>query len=250
MLFLLGANVAIAAVFLVAGLSKIGRLAPFRETLAAFALPPWAIKPLAYALPITEIVVAAGMLWGATAFFAAAAAAALLASFSVAIAHSLKAGRTPDCNCFGRLRAAPITWSTWRRTTTLAVCTASVAVADRIYGAQAVDWAPLADLTAQSGAAIAAGLLLALVSLVVFQLARQNGRLLTRIEALEARLGQQDSPAPAADSAAQGLAPATPRHSSSWKARIRDESACRRCSRRANRCCWCFPIPIAAPATR
>lgn len=210
MSFLLSANVAIAAVFLVAGLSKIGRIEPFRQTLAAFALPPWAIKPLAIALPIVEIVVAVGLLWGETAFVAAAGAAALLASFSVAIAHSLKAGRTPDCNCFGRLRAAPITWSTWRRTTTLALCATAVAAADRIAGPQALDWAPLADLSAQTAVAIAAGLLLSLVTLVVFQLARQNGRLLTRIEALEARLGQQDGPAPSADTAAQGLAPATP----------------------------------------
>src|SRR5262249_8779705 len=54
------------------------------------------------------------------------AAFSLLVIFTGAIGVNLARGRTPDCNCFGQLHAAPIGWSTVARNVALAVVAGSL----------------------------------------------------------------------------------------------------------------------------
>jgi thiol-disulfide isomerase/thioredoxin len=111
----------------------------------------------------------------------------LLSTFTVAIAVNLARGRTPDCRCFGQVRARPIGPGTLVRNLIL-VGIAAVLVtrgqttltSDSLgaYDIGQVTWLWIALAVAVGG-----GLFMLL------QLLRQYGRLLLRVEALEARTG-------------------------------------------------------------
>jgi peroxiredoxin len=94
-------------------------------------------------------------------------------------------GETPDCHCFGQLRSAPVGWSTLGRNVALA-CVAALVLSVG-PGASATGW--LSGLGTGEIAAMTCGLLLAALAATQtafsYQLLRQNGRLMARLEALE-----------------------------------------------------------------
>ena len=118
---LLIARLVLFGVFALAGMTKLADRAGSRQMLVAFGMPNVLAHPLSLVLPIAELIVAAGLLPAASVRIAAVAAFSLLVIFIVAIGVNLARGRTPDCNCFGQLHAAPIGWSTLARNTALAV---------------------------------------------------------------------------------------------------------------------------------
>src|SRR3954453_18094478 len=96
--------------------AKLGVKAETRRTLGAFGMvPAWAVSPLAFALPVVEMTVAAVLVPPTTARPAAVAALILLVLFSAAIAVSLLRGRAPECRCFGRLSYGRVGWGTLGR---------------------------------------------------------------------------------------------------------------------------------------
>ena len=194
-LSLLLARLALAAVFLVAGLAKLADPAGSHRALRAFGVPRWLAAPSARLLPAAEIAVAVLLLPASTVPWAAGLALVLLLTFSAGIAVSLARGRTPDCHCFGGLHSRPASPATLGRNLGLAAVAGGVAWAgwDGQTGPSAVAWAVDAPGVALlvTSYALSAGLAVGLVALL-----RQNGRLLLRVEALEARLGLPDSPAP------------------------------------------------------
>src|ERR1700688_1479692 len=119
-LFLAG-RVLLAAVFAVAGLSKLAAMARTREGLIEFGVPPRLAGASAAILVIAELSVAAALLPVATAWYGAVGAVVLLVAFSAAIAANLLRNRRPNCNCFGQLHSAPIGWPTFVRNVVLAV---------------------------------------------------------------------------------------------------------------------------------
>jgi peroxiredoxin len=158
-------------------------------------------SPAAVLLPVAELAVAAAVIPRATAWWGAVGALALLVLFSAAIAINLARGRKPDCRCFGQLSSSPVGWTTLARNGALAAL-ASLVVArgPDDPGRSAVVW--LSELTGMELAgvvgAVLALALLAVGAVLLVNLARQNGRLLLRIEALEARL---DGVVPSAEAA-------------------------------------------------
>jgi hypothetical protein len=106
--------------------------------------------------------------------------------FSAGIAYALRRGRQPECNCFGQLRSTPAGWRTLTRNLVLAGVAALVVGAGwSRSGASATGW-----LTRLAPAVLVA---IAVASVLVvgqawfsWQLLRQHGRLLLRIEQLEA----------------------------------------------------------------
>jgi peroxiredoxin len=186
-MILLVARLLLAAVFAVAGLAKLGRRTETESTLAAFGVAPLRRRPIALALPAVELAVAAALLPAASAPYAGVAAALLLALFSFEVARVLAAGEQVDCNCFGSLGVDRITrWTLVRNVAFLipALIVATAAWGDP--GPSAVAW--VGDLGSTAVAAVLAGVALAVAALafaLAWQVMRQNGRLLERLEALE-----------------------------------------------------------------
>lgn len=105
---MLVARLALAAVFVIASLSKVLDHPGTRSMVLGFGIPPRSVGIVSTALPVVELGTAALLLAPATDWWGGLAALALLAAFTVAVAANLGRGRTPDCRCFGRLGAGPI----------------------------------------------------------------------------------------------------------------------------------------------
>ena len=196
--FLLVARCALSAVFAVAGVAKLVDRAGSRQSMREFGIPVPLAAPLAVALPVTELACAVALPTGAFAWWGALGSAALLALFIVGIVVNLARGRTPDCHCFGKLHSEPVGWSTVARNAVLAAIAAFVvAQGQGQTGPGLLAW--LASLTGvQStflGLVVWITGLTALVATVLIQLLAQNGRLMLRIEALEAKTGGRTDPA-------------------------------------------------------
>jgi peroxiredoxin len=197
---LLVCRLILAAVFAVAGLAKAGRRAETEATLEAFGVGAGPRRPIAVALPLVELAIAAALLPAASAPYAGVAAFLLLAAFSVAVGRTLLRDERVDCNCFGSLGPSEISGWTLARNLVLLVPAAAVATAGwGDPGPSAVAWVGDLGATMTLAALGAAALLVALLALALaFQLMRQNGRLLARLDALEGGTGSgAGSPPPA-----------------------------------------------------
>jgi peroxiredoxin/uncharacterized membrane protein YphA (DoxX/SURF4 family) len=185
---LLFVRYALAGVFAVSGLAKLGDLPGSRRALEDFGVGAGLAKPFAPLLPILELGTAALLLPAATARWGAFAALFLLLVFSVAIAANLAQGKTPDCHCFGQIHTAPIGWQTLARNGLLAAL-AGLALwgsndppsLGSLVGAASVGTVTWVAL----GVATAGLVLAAFEAWLIFNLLAQQGRLITRLERVE-----------------------------------------------------------------
>jgi len=202
---MLAARLLLATVFLVAGGAKLLDRVGSRRGLKDFGVPGWLAAPLGIALPVTELMVAAALLPIASAWLGALGALCLLMVFLLGISINLAQGRKPDCHCFGQLYSAPAGWSTLTRNAVLAGVAGFVVWQGRANpGLSVGGW--LGGLTIGQRVGILGGLaalaLIAGEAAFLLQIVRQQGRILLRIEALEARFpdaqgAPQDSATPA-----------------------------------------------------
>ncbi|MDP9461458.1 MAG: hypothetical protein M3Q22_14830, partial [Actinomycetota bacterium] len=188
-LFLL-ARLLLFGVFAVAGLAKLADLAGSEKAMRDFGVPGPLAKPAGVALPVVELVAAVLLLPRATAGWGALLALILLLAFVGGIAYNLARGRAPDCHCFGQIHSAPAGRSTLIRNGVLALVALPVAVRGigGEPGASAVGW--LGDLSGLGWFALIGGVvvvgLLAGMAWLLTHLLGQNGRLLVRLDAVEA----------------------------------------------------------------
>lgn len=187
----------LAAVFAVAGVAKLADLPRTRTAVESFGVSPRRSPAAAILLPVAELAVAAALIPAAAARWGALAAIVLLLAFSVATGRVLRNGTTVDCNCFGGLAQTEVGRGTLVRNSLLGLLAVFVAVGVESVGA--FSWVT----TPASGDRLVIVLLVGLVlGLCCFSwlLLRQNGRLLLRLDALEAA-GEQprgrDGKAPA-----------------------------------------------------
>lgn len=115
------ARAVLLLVFAVAGVAKLADLDSARDTVEAFGLSHRLARRAGSALPLAELAAAAALLPQASARWGAAAALLLLLIFSGGVAYALSQGRTPDCNCFGQVSSAQISWRTLARNAVLAL---------------------------------------------------------------------------------------------------------------------------------
>lgn len=196
---LLLARIALAVVFVVAAVAKLADRDGTRRAVVGFGVPERIAPPSAAVLPLAELTVAALLIPTATAWWGAVGALALLALFVAGIGVNMARGRTPDCHCFGQLYSEPIGWGTLARNAVLALPALLVIVAGRSdAGASAVAW--LGHLSAleavASGALVALAIAVAALGWLGLNLMQQNGRLLARLERLEAILAPGEEPLP------------------------------------------------------
>lgn len=185
------ARVLLAAVFAVAGLAKLADRSGSRQAVIAFGVPTALASPLGILLPLAELAVVVALLLPRSAWGGAIGALALLLLFIAGIGYNLARGRRPDCHCFGQLHSAPAGWSTLIRNLLLAAIAGVVVSFGRANpGPGPLDWlaglAIIQRLELLFGAVML--ILLAVIGWVLLQVLQQQGRLLVRIEALEAQL--------------------------------------------------------------
>jgi thiol-disulfide isomerase/thioredoxin len=204
----LAARLVLAGVFALGSITKLTDLRGSRAAVAGFGVPERIASPLGTLLPFAELAVALALLPAGSARDGALAAGALLLVFVAAIARSMARGEAPDCHCFGQLHSEPAGRGTLARNLVLVALAAFVAAAGwGDPGPSATAW--VGRLGGAGVVALAGGLALAavvaLTTWAVLGLLRQNGRMLLRIEELEARLDPTGQPAPAAAVAHHGL---------------------------------------------
>jgi methylamine dehydrogenase accessory protein MauD len=193
---LLAARVLLAGVFAVAGVAKFADLAGSRRAVREFGAPDLLAPLLGSLLPAGELAVAVALIARGSAGWGAVGALLLLAVFMVAIGFAMLRGREPDCHCFGQLHSAPAGWSTLLRNGVLAGIAAFVVVAGwNDAGTSGTGW--LSRLSAAALVGVGIGVAVVVVQAwFSWQLLRQNGRLLARLDAVEARLGSATGTAP------------------------------------------------------
>ena len=199
---LLASRLLLALVFVVAGLAKLADRPGSRQALVDFGLPGRLAEPLGVLLPLAELVVAFALLPIATAWWAALGAFALFALFIAGISFNLAHGRKPNCHCFGQLYSAPAGPETLARNSLLAVVAVfAIWRGPTDPGLSMGAW--LLSMTAAERVGLLGGFaaltLIALEGWFLVQLFRQHGRLLVRLDALEAQLasgGPVRKPAP------------------------------------------------------
>ncbi|MBV9172935.1 MAG: redoxin domain-containing protein [Chloroflexi bacterium] len=199
---LLAARMVLALVFAVAGLAKLADRAGSQRALRDFGLPGLLASTVGVLLPLGELGIAVALLPAVSAWWAAVAAVALLLLFVVGMSVSLLRGRRPSCHCFGQLHSAPVGGPTLVRNLVLAIVAGGVVFSGAAgfgVGPSALGWigglAP-GELAVLLGGLLVLGLL-ALEAWLLVQLVAQNGRLLVKLDALEARL-DTGAPVPAA----------------------------------------------------
>lgn len=205
---LLLARLLLAAVFAVAGIAKLADLAGFRKTLIDFGVAAGLAPLAAVLIPLLELGCAAALLPAASAEWGAGGVLALLVLFSVGIGISLARGRRPDCHCFGQLQSAPVGGATLARNAVLGAAAGFVWwQAPAHPDASAASW--MAGLSGFESSVLGLAALAMVQFWFLFHLLRQNGRLLLRIERLEAKLGvsAEPEPEPAAGLPVNSVAP-------------------------------------------
>jgi thiol-disulfide isomerase/thioredoxin/uncharacterized membrane protein YphA (DoxX/SURF4 family) len=187
------ARLVLAAVFAVAGATKLADREATRRAVTDFGAPERLSGLLAIVIPLTELTAAFLLVPPVTAVAGAVGALALLLLFSAAIAWNLAHGRAPECNCFGQLHSAPTGWATLARNGALA----AIALLALVGSVRDPSWsapAGLGDLGTAELAAIALGavsiVLLVGGAFAVVSLLRSYGRVLVRLERLEAAVSQ------------------------------------------------------------
>ena len=114
----------LAAVFLLAGATKLTDPVGWRKALRDFSVPSALAPPMMVLLPVLELAVAAALIPASLAWYGARGALALLIAFMIAVGIAMIRGRKPDCHCFGQLHSAPVGRPTLIRNCVLAVSAA------------------------------------------------------------------------------------------------------------------------------
>lgn len=194
---LLAARLVLAAVFLVSGIAKLFDLSGSQAAMRSFGVPESATRASGYALPVLEIIVALLLLPVATAKWGALVGLVLLLLFIGGIAYNLSRGRKFDCHCFGQLTSSEIGPSTLIRNVVLAALAAFIVIpgfANNNVGTSLTDSFGTLDgfqwVILVLGVAVLAAL--AAVSWLLVHLLGQNGRLLVRLDRIEAALVDAD----------------------------------------------------------
>src|ERR687890_184241 len=192
---LLIARLVLAGVFSLAGVAKLSDLKGSRQAIIDFGVPLAIAAPLGLVLPVAELSVAATLLPASTAWWGALGALTLLSVFVAGISINLARGKKPNCHCFGQLHSAPAGWKTLARNGVLAAISGFVVWAGYEGGGagpSALSWLGALS-TAQLLALLGGVLVLFLLAgqwWFLVHLLRQNGRLLVRLEAVEATLAE------------------------------------------------------------
>lgn len=179
-------------VFGFAGLAKLRDIGGFRETLIEFGVAKFLAPVGAVALPVVELLTAGAL--AASGNLGGWLALALLVTFSGGILANLLLGRQPNCRCFGQLKSTPIGWSILLRNVVLAVSALAI-VWDSYHPQPSFAASLFEQMSAGERVALLVGgvqlVMIALVVALAWQIVKQQGRILLRLDSLD-HLGTGD----------------------------------------------------------
>jgi len=185
---LLIVRLGLAVVFALAAVGKLRRREETAATLGKFGVGARLRTPLALAIPVAELAIAAGLVPAASAPLTAGAAFVLLAAFTVGVVRVLAGEEEIDCNCFGALAPSRVSGRTVARNGVLMAAAGLVLVGGwSDSGPDPLGW--VGGISATAAVGILAGLaLLGAAANFAFswQLMKQNGRLLAELATLTA----------------------------------------------------------------
>ena len=213
---LLIARLFLSCIFAVAALAKFADRSGTQRALSDFGVTSRFVAPLAILLPLVELTASAMLVPLPTAWVGSVASLGLLLLFVLAIAINLASGRTPECHCFGQLSSSPIGWATLSRNIVLVCIAGFVMLLGRgDPGTSAVAWIGRLSLSQTIFLPVGLGVLGLMVAeaFILLQIMRQQGRVLLKLDSIEAALGhpriatQLD---PGDDAAVPGLAVGSP----------------------------------------
>jgi peroxiredoxin/uncharacterized membrane protein YphA (DoxX/SURF4 family) len=171
-LVLLALRLILAAIFLLAGATKLVNLDGFRKVLPDFGVPRVLTRLVAVLLPVFELILAPTLIAAKLAWYASWAAFVLFVSFILAAGFAMWRGRKPDCNCFGQLYSAPVGLSTVVRNAFLAVFALSLVLAGRVHSGPEL-WSWLGSLPGnERRSAIVSGCIILVCFLFIIDRAR------------------------------------------------------------------------------
>ncbi|MGH8893033.1 MAG: PqqD family peptide modification chaperone [Actinomycetes bacterium] len=131
-------GVTLTTVFVVSGVAKLADRSGTHEAVLGFGVPARVASLIAALLPPLELLAAIALVVPLTRTLGLVLALLLLGGFTVAVVLALRAGRRPDCRCFGRIGGADISSRTVVRNIALAglavVGLATAGGADRVTG--------------------------------------------------------------------------------------------------------------------
>jgi uncharacterized membrane protein YphA (DoxX/SURF4 family) len=175
------ARLVLSVTFIAAGGGKLSSREATRTAVADFGVAQRLVRPASVALPLTEVALGGLLLFAPTGRWAAGAAGVLLALLSVAVARSVRAGKRPECNCFGKLGGSTVGPQTLLRNFVL--------LALSVFGtgrAETISHLLASTSTLRATAYVVVTVLVAGQAWLVRQLARQNRTLLRQVGALKA----------------------------------------------------------------
>jgi thiol-disulfide isomerase/thioredoxin len=183
------ARLALAIVFATAAVGKFLDLNGSIEAVRNFGLSNRLARPVGLIVPCLEIAAAILLIPVASAFWGALLAAVLLLAFIGGVANTLRKGEAPDCHCFGVIHSEPIGPKTLIRNGVFLAASVLILFGGLHPGSSVIGWLDgetgvvqvLAVLTALTIVAVA------VLAWLVLHLLGQNGRLLLRLDELEAR---------------------------------------------------------------
>jgi thiol-disulfide isomerase/thioredoxin len=124
----------LVGVFALAALAKLSDREGVRQMVMEFGIPRRFAAPFSWGLIGCEAGAAGALAFAPSARIGAAASVLLLAAFGSAVAVAVTRGRRLECHCFGRLQAAPVSWSIVARNALLATVAGFVVAGGRLPG--------------------------------------------------------------------------------------------------------------------
>jgi hypothetical protein len=181
------ARLLLAAVLGVAAIAKTFDRAGARGALAGFGLSPPLARITGLMLPLVELAIAVGLLFGSTARVCAIAVFVLLVLFTGFVTRALVRGEEVECHCFGQLSEGPAGIGTLVRNGLLAALAAFIVLAPGAPGPGVAAWLGRRSDADRVGFWLGLALVALAATVVWFarELLRAQGRLMLRVEELK-----------------------------------------------------------------
>lgn len=193
-------RVGLSGVFGLSAGSKAWDLRAFRASLRDFGVGARLTHAVSGLVILVELITAGLLLWSPGTHLGAGLACGLLLVFSTAVAITLALGRAPDCRCFGSLSRGRIGLPTIGRNIVFGIGAGWLYLHKAPQLSWDETWSALSQITISplnASGSTATPVLIVLVcieTVLVLTLFLQHGRILIRLDALEAGTGPRTAP--------------------------------------------------------
>ncbi|MFZ1427413.1 MAG: MauE/DoxX family redox-associated membrane protein [Geminicoccaceae bacterium] len=181
----------IAALFFVAGISKLANVRRTKESILQFGAPEWTAGGISIFIPTAEILVGLLLIFSNTALYGIIGVIVLLLLFSAAIAWNLAKGHKPNCNCFGQIKSTPINKMMLVKNAVMLFSAMFLLWIDIAYSSASIGELGIFSSIQPVYVLLLFAVFLSVVEgVLIYHLLQQSGRLLIRMDTLEIGLTQ------------------------------------------------------------